>query len=401
VTETEPPIRIVAFPMHDWRKASVEGFRTRDAHLLQAFERSAAVERILVVDRPVSLAERLIRRQPRVVRGREVAVRRSRSTRGVVTEVADKTTVLDIAVPDVLRPAVDARRWWFDVFARADVASLIDWAASEVVGPDRRVVAWLPTVAPVVLGLRPSRLVYDSLDNWLIHPVFRRQAVQARQAYGQLLSIADAVFVSAPASAAALAEWRSDVTVLPNGVDPGLFHRMPARPDDLPVGPVVGYVGKLAKRIDTELILSVANALRNVSFVFVGPTLDRRAVEPLHHAANVVLLGDRAYELMPAYIKHFDVAWIPHRVGEGETGGDPIKLYEYWAADRQVVSTPIDGMTAWRDQLHLVANPAQAIAAIGGLLAGTMAHKTTTVPPDRTWDAIAGVLVRALARELA
>jgi len=399
VSSTNTPIRVVAFPLHDWRKASAEGFRTRDAHLLQAFTRSSAVERILVVDRPVSLAERLVRRWPLTVPGREIATRRSGTARGVLTESADKTVVLDIVVPDVVGPAVSARRWWFDVFAGADIARLVDWAASEVVGRDRRVIAWLPTVAPVVLGLEASRFVYDSLDNWLIHPAFRRHAARVREAYGQLLPAADSVFVSAPASAAALAEWRTDVKVLPNGVDPGLFHDVPPRPKDLPPGPVVGYVGKLAGRIDTDLIRAVSAAMPDISFVLVGPILEKGAIRPLRHLPNVASLGDRPYASMPAYIRHFDVAWIPHRVGEGETGGDPIKLYEFWAAGRQVVSTPIDGMTTWRDKVHIVTNPAEAIAAIRGLLSGTVAPKSVSVPPERTWDAIAGRLLSALASD--
>ena len=41
---TVPSRRILAFPFHDWRKLQAEGFRTRDAHLLQAFVRRDDVE---------------------------------------------------------------------------------------------------------------------------------------------------------------------------------------------------------------------------------------------------------------------------------------------------------------------------------------------------------------------
>ena len=108
---------------------------------------------------------------------------------------------------------------------------------------------------------------------------------------------------------------------------------------------------------------------------------------------NVHLLGDRPYDVLPAYVRSFDVAWIPHRVGAGETGGDPIKLYEYWAAGRQVISTRIDGSEAWTAQAHLVDDAAQAADAIRGVISGALPTLQTAIPAGRTWDEIAGTIL--------
>jgi hypothetical protein len=94
---------------------------------------------------------------------------------------------------------------------------------------------------------------------------------------------------------------------------------------------------------------------------------------------------------------HADLTWIPHRVGEGETGGDPIKMYEAWAAGRQVITTPIDGIQAWERQLFVVDSADAAVETIGGLLDGTIAPKPVSVPEERTWASIADVLVRSVA----
>ena len=75
-------------------------------------------------------------------------------------------------------------------------------------------------------------------------------------------------------------------------------------------------------------------------------------------------------------------------MGEGETGGDPIKLYEYWAAGRQVISTRIDGIDQWAARLHLVDTAAEAVGAIQALLAG-VGTTDVSVPEDRTWQVIA------------
>jgi glycosyltransferase involved in cell wall biosynthesis len=239
--------------------------------------------------------------------------------------------------------------------------------------------------------------VFDSLDNWLIHPVLRRHTADAEAAYGAILPRADHVVVSGAASARVLARWRQDIEVVPNGVDPAVFRSDAPRPVDMPASPVVGYAGKLADRIDDELVAAAADALPAVQFVFVGPILDASAVRAMRRRTNVQLLGDRPYDQLPAYMRAFDVAWIPHRVGEGETGGDPIKLYEYWAADRQVVSTRIDGSAAWEPQAHLVSDSKEAAAAISGILEGSLPSLPTTIPPGRTWDEIAARLLGDVA----
>jgi len=186
--------------------------------------------------------------------------------------------------------------------------------------------------------------------------------------------------------------------VIPNGVDPQRFAGDERRPDDLPGGLVVGYAGKLADRIDVEFCLEVVEGVGDASFVFVGPIMDP-GVRRLARRTNVRLLGDRSPDRLPAYVRHFDVAWIPHHVGEGETGGDPIKLYEYWAAGRQVVSTAIDGSDAWRKQAWIVADAPEAITVLRGLLSGELAPKPVAVATERTWASISARLVDLLVGE--
>lgn len=384
--------RVLAYPFHDWRKVQSEGVRTRDAHILEALCRRPDVERVLVVNRPSSRAERWLRRGAARSVGEAVLQWDQGGAHAAVTRVGPKLEALDLAVGDLFRPILRRRGWWFDAFRQEVVATAIDRAAAARLGSPTEVIGWLPPIAPVMFRLG-GRTIFDALDNWLIHPAFRANRLEAEAAYAVILSRADAVFASGPASARVLERWRAGVRVLPNGVDPEVFSGDRPRPVDLPLGPIVGYAGKLAQRIDDELVASVADALPHVSFVFIGPTLEHGAVRRMRARRNVMLLGDRPYEELPAYLRAFDLAWIPHRVGEGETGGDPIKLYEYWAAGRQVISTRIDGSQGWAAQVHLVGGALNAAERIRGLLGGSIAPLPTTVPRARTWDAIAAALL--------
>lgn len=390
-------LRIVAFPFHDWRKGDVEGRRWRDAHVIDALATMPEVERILVVDRPLSLAERAIRRRPGWARGEVAAERDLQGARARVSRMNDKVSVLDIHVGDVVSPLVKRRGWWFQTFAEARIHELIRWAAGAAEIDRPTVFAWTPTVAPAIRALEPRALLFDSLDNWISHARLRSLAGQAADAYADLLPTADVVVAPAPASRAILERWASQVTVIPNGVDPRMFEGPFDRPADLPDGPVVGYTGSLGSRIDAPLAAGTASVLPDVAFAFVGPIFERSAIRPLRGIPNVHVLGDRHYSRMPAYVANFDLAWIPHLVGEGETGGDPIKMYEYWAASREVVATMIDGLDQWTDRLHMVRRADDAATTIAGLLDGSIPAKHPTVPPDRTWDAIARQMLELLA----
>ena len=388
-----PGLTIVALPFHDWAKSVREGFRTRDGHLMQHMARHRRVGRLIVVDRPVSVSEHWLRRVPFRVTGRASKTLRAGLSAAYVTELEDGVAVVDVRVPDLAGPLIRRRGWWFDVFRRQSVLDLVATSIEQLGGRGSPTIAWTPTVAPLIERLKPRRLVFDSLDNWLIHPVLRRHENDAAAAYASILPSADVVYAAAPASATVLGQWRDDIAIEPNGVDAELFATPRARPADLPAGIVVGYAGKLAHRIDAELVREVAARMPDVTFVFVGPVLDEASVRPLRGQMNIRLLGDRPYVDVPSYMHHFDVAWIPHRVGEGETGGDPIKLYEYWASGRPVVSTPIDGLEQWQADLDLVRTPEEAVAALRRMLAEP---RVGTIPPERDWAAIADRMVRVL-----
>ena len=67
---------------------------------------------------------------------------------------------------------------------------------------------------------------------------------------------------------------------------------------------------------------------------------------------------------MPAYLQHADVLVVPHVVTPFTDSLDPIKLYEYHAAGRPVVTTPVAGFRDAADTLVTVADRAVFVAAI-------------------------------------
>ncbi|MEG3072228.1 MAG: glycosyltransferase [Candidatus Syntrophopropionicum ammoniitolerans] len=111
-------------------------------------------------------------------------------------------------------------------------------------------------------------------------------------------------------------------------------------------GPVVGYVGAISAWFDQEMLAAAAHAHPEWSFVLVGPV--DTDVSLLDSLPNVRLTGHKPYSVLPAYLKGFDVTVIPFKINALTTGVNPVKLYEYLAAGRPIVSSDLPEVRAFR-----------------------------------------------------
>lgn len=209
----------------------------------------------------------------------------------------------------------------------------------------------------------PERVLccYDWTDDWAafeILPVMDRD--ELIQLNDQLLREADVVFAvskslhrraQAVNPNAYRAPNATDVTVVGKAAEPG-----PVAPEiaDLP-RPIVGYVGQIGDKIDYGLVGQVADARPAWSFVFVGNIWDnhRHQVAALDERPNVHFLGRRDFGELPAYFRGFDVCVVPHLVTPLTRSMDPIKLYDYLATGKPIVSTPVAGVDRFADVIYL------------------------------------------------
>lgn len=186
--------------------------------------------------------------------------------------------------------------------------------------------------------------LYDITDDWL--EADRTPAEHARLVRDErfLVQHAAEVVVCSMGLARVKGEIRP-VTLVPNAVDVAAYRVPRERPADLPEGPVALYLGTVhTDRIDLDLCVMTAVAVRGRGrVVLVGPApLAAGDVARLANA-GVVLLGPRDRDDVPAYLQHADVLLVPHVVTPFTESLDPIKLYEYRAVGRPVVSTPVAG----------------------------------------------------------
>ena len=130
---------------------------------------------------------------------------------------------------------------------------------------------------------------------------------------------------------------------IPAGIDSNKFPpaETPLVPNDIKniTGPVIGYTGAISDVFDKQLVVGLAHALPNVFIVIVGPKYTDISV--LQEVKNIVLLGEKPHDLMPAYIASFDVAVIPYIVNEATNSVYSCKLNEYLSMGKMVLSTDL------------------------------------------------------------
>jgi glycosyltransferase involved in cell wall biosynthesis len=283
-----------------------------------------------------------------------------------------------------LRRAAD-RLWLFqptkwlprrlDPGADRRLSSAVLRAAGQVGMP--RPALWLndPLAADLVRRTGWPAL-YDITDDWLLADRSPREHDRLVASERYLLDHCRRVVVCSPRLLETKSLGRAErMTLVPNAVDVDAYLADYPRPDDLPSGPVVLYVGTLHRdRLDVDLCAALATSLLGTAtLVLVGPVALDASDQALLAGAGAVLLGAREHTTIPAYLKNADVLAVPHVVTEFTDSLDPIKVYEYLAAARPVVSTPVAGFRELRHG-HV------AVVPSGDFLAATREHLAS--PPQ-------------------
>jgi glycosyltransferase involved in cell wall biosynthesis len=156
--------------------------------------------------------------------------------------------------------------------------------------------------------------------------------------------------------------------VSPNAADFDHFRR--AGDENLPVpdelrdinGPVIGFLGSVAYWVDIDLITVLARARPEWTFVLVGPV--RTPLGVLAGLPNVRIIGRRPYESLPGYLKRFDVCLNPYKPDAVAAGASPLKLYEYLATGKPVVSSDMPEARRFPTVVMVAGTPAEMMICI-------------------------------------
>lgn len=248
------------------------------------------------------------------------------------------------------------------------------------------------------------RTLYDMTDDWLSadRPAAERARVASQEEY--LLSEAQQVVACSPElqrrKSAQRAPQREPIALVRNAVDTAAYRVAHPRPADLPGGAVAVYVGTLhADRLDVALCEAVAARLTGFgSLVLVGPDALSEGARARLRTAGVVVLGPRTHQEVIGYLQHADTLVVPHVVTSFTDSLDPIKLYEYQAVGRPVISTPVAGFRDTEDDRIVIADaggfPDAVLRAFARARAFPAGADRAVADWDERADAMLGILRR-------
>jgi glycosyltransferase involved in cell wall biosynthesis len=213
-----------------------------------------------------------------------------------------------------------------------------------------KALAWVCPVVfafPAIAAAIPfAGIVGDIIDD---QRAFQMQASYRRkieESYEATLPLFDLTLTNCVSLAEIFSPIVGHIHVVPNGTElPDSGLRVPSALTKLN-RPIAGYVGNLRDRIDWTLLHDTALELPEVTFVIVGGGERLEDVTRIRRLPNVVFLGVIPYDEVQAYIQGFDVALVPHKLTELTLRMNPLKVYQYFAAGKPIVSTEIANVDA-------------------------------------------------------
>ena len=228
---------------------------------------------------------------------------------------------------------------------------------------DPIVVSTVPNAASYTEILDARRVIYYCVDDFSLWPGLDSKRVGDMER--RLVEQSDIIVTVSDALAKKFVGTGKKIVVLTHGVDIEHFgaseNSEHARVRNIPE-PRVGFFGLIDGRFDGNLVGELAERMPDISFVFAGPT-DASAGK-LPHRENLHFVGALPYAQLPSFIAGMKTLILPYKVDGLAEMLSPLKLKEYLATRKPVVSAPIAAAHDWLDSLVVARSPAEWESAL-------------------------------------
>lgn len=152
-------------------------------------------------------------------------------------------------------------------------------------------------------------------------------------------------------------------TLLTHGVDIEHFSNLPKLEhpllDNIPK-PRVGYFGLFDERSDQDLLAEVATRMPEVSFVITGNVVTD--ISYLKTVPNIYFTGSVPYMDIPAVVTGWHACLLPYQVNTLTESINPLKLKEYLASGKPVITSELPETTLFSRFLHVARSAEEWVA---------------------------------------
>ena len=229
-------------------------------------------------------------------------------------------------------------------------ANIVGRKASKLGLKDPILWIYRPEYAAGIESIPHSTMIFDLADDlaaYITRPVYYKYI---NRCIDKLARRADLMVVTSPTLLDKYREKTRNCILIPNGFDEKIFDGAPKPiPSDLAkiTRPIIGFVGVMFSFLDYDMIYHTALAIPEASFVFVGPVENGglSGVERLKTLPNTYFLGRKPKYDISAYVSNFNICINPFKVDDVSRAVSPLKVYEYLACGKPVVSSPMEGLS--------------------------------------------------------
>jgi glycosyltransferase involved in cell wall biosynthesis len=329
--------------MSDWNDWNKKGIVNRNYHILNQLLKSDKIGKILHVDFLPYTKKRSLR---------SYYESQIRNSSGKVIKKGLTSTLRKISNKLYIYSTIDS------VFSEKKVYPNINKVLKDL--NFNNIILW--SYFPMFVGyfdqIKSKIKIFDTVDNWIEHNNFKSYKERLKNNYNYIDKNTDLIFTVSE-DLLKLFPNNKNTHWIPNGVDTEKFKinnlefRIKDKNSITIKKPIIGYVGFIQNRIDMDLIKYIAEQNLNKSIVLIGEVWPDASIEKIKNKKNVYLLGHIKYQELPKYIQQFDIAIIPHKINKFTKSMNPLKLYDYLACGKPVVTTPIAGIENFKDLINI------------------------------------------------
>ncbi len=215
---------------------------------------------------------------------------------------------------------------------------------------------------------------------------------------GEIIKNADLTITTSKELKRRMDLFSKNVYCVPNAADVSLFKTSLegnfSKPKDLDgiTKPIVIYTGNIDPRIDFELLIHAVKSHGDKMFVMVGPTpIDKILLDELKSFSNIVFTGKKDITELPVYLHFAQCAIIPFKCNQLTKSIYPLKVNEYLASGKPVVSTAFsDDIVDFQDVIEICTDPADFSEGITRALKDHSSERQINrvhVAESNTWEA--------------
>lgn len=243
-------------------------------------------------------------------------------------------------------------------------------------------------------------VIYDCVDEYSAFPAYssplRKKEIVSNEE--KLINRADIVFTTSKPLQEKKKKLNLNTYLVHNVADVSHFSR--AYYEELSLSedlrgvakPIIGFIGALdSYKVDFELISFIAERQPKWSIVLIGPIAEgdrSTSIDKIQAKKNIYFLGLKSYKELPAYLKAFDVCIIPYKLNEYTRFSFPLKVFEFLAAGKPVVTTNLPSLAELQNVLRVATGPEEFLKQISEALLedNSQVEKRVKVAGENTWD---------------